>query len=271
MPYSLRRAKQLVYWPELNNEIKQYVLSSKVCDRFKNSNIKEPLQHHKVAKLPFEFISSGILTYGGKDYDFVFDHYSKWLEIIKINFKTAQEVIQQLKKIISTHVYPQIIYSDNQPYSSDVFKQFCVMYNINLLTSSPRYPQSNGPAERAVQAAKQMLRIADFEKKEILDILLDKWNTLKPKVQVNDENRMLNYQANYKDIMIKELNLKMSLMQIMMWLSYVIKLQNGQIVRRTSYHLRHTKEQLYIDNYEDTDDIILGASSNEKEETIKDS
>jgi transposase InsO family protein len=74
----------------------------------------------------------------------VFDHYSKWLEIIKINFKTAQEV---------THGYQQLIYSDNQLYSSDVFKQFCVMHNINLLTSSPRYPQSNGTAERAIQTA----------------------------------------------------------------------------------------------------------------------
>jgi len=56
-----------------------------------------------VAKLLFEIISSDILTYGGKDYVIVFDHYSKWLEIIKINFKIAQEVIQQLKKIFSTH------------------------------------------------------------------------------------------------------------------------------------------------------------------------
>jgi len=56
--------------------------------------------------------------------------------------------------------------------------------------------------------------------------------------------------------------------------SYVVKLQNGQIVRRTSYHLRHTKGQHYVENYEDNDDIILGASSNEKvvnEKKIKDS
>lgn len=60
------RAKQLIYWPGFDNEIKQYVLSCKVCDRFKNCNTKEPLEHHKMAKLPFEIISSDILTYGGK-------------------------------------------------------------------------------------------------------------------------------------------------------------------------------------------------------------
>jgi len=56
--------------------------------------------------------------------------------------------------------------------------------------------------------------------------------------------------------------------------SYVVKLLNGQIVWRTSYHLRHTKGQHYIENYEDNDDIILGVSCDEKvmsEKKVKDS
>jgi len=33
------RDKQLVYWPRLKSEVKQYVLNCKTCDRFKNANL----------------------------------------------------------------------------------------------------------------------------------------------------------------------------------------------------------------------------------------
>lgn len=56
------------------------------------------------------------------------------------------------------------------------------MYNINLLMSSPRYSQSNGMVERAVQTAKQMLRKAEFENKMILDILLEYRCTTIPQI-----------------------------------------------------------------------------------------
>ncbi|VVC34558.1 Integrase, catalytic core,Ribonuclease H-like domain [Cinara cedri] len=138
---TLLRAKQLVYWPELNNELQLFVLKYNKCDRFKNSNIKEPLIPHLVSKLPFEVI-----------------------KLFRFNKKTARRIILHFRSVFNTHNYPKIIYSDNQPFSSSEFKSFCGVYNIKLITSSPRYSQSNGVTERAVLTAKQMLRKANFKK-----------------------------------------------------------------------------------------------------------
>lgn len=57
-------------------------------------------------------------------------------------------------------------------------------------------------------------------------------------------------------------------------MSYVVKLQNGQIVRCTSYHLRHTSGQYFKEECEDNDDIILGVNGDKElasEDKFKDS
>ncbi|KAK9719387.1 hypothetical protein QE152_g22683 [Popillia japonica] len=46
-------------------------------------------------------------------------------------------------------------------YSSYEFKTFAKEWNFNICTSSPRYPKSNGLAERAVGICKGMLRKCD--------------------------------------------------------------------------------------------------------------
>lgn len=118
------RTKQLVYWPGLKNEIKQIVSNCQTCDKFKNENLKEPLITHEEPSLPFEIISTDILTYYGKNYVGLIDLYSKWLEIVKIMNKTAKEIISHLKQIFSIHGYPRVIFADNQPFNLLELKQF---------------------------------------------------------------------------------------------------------------------------------------------------
>ena len=49
---------------------------------------------------------------------------------------------------------PEVIGSDNGPeFDSSAFKKFAKHYGFKHITSSPRYPQSNDPAERAAQGA----------------------------------------------------------------------------------------------------------------------
>jgi hypothetical protein len=38
------RARQCIYWPNINNDIKNLVLNCEICLKFRNSNIKEPLR-----------------------------------------------------------------------------------------------------------------------------------------------------------------------------------------------------------------------------------
>ncbi|KAK9739152.1 hypothetical protein QE152_g9280 [Popillia japonica] len=72
--------------------------------------------------------------------------------------KTATEVISKLKVIFATHGIPTIFVSDNVPFNSLEFKNFAKDWDFDLITSNPKYPQSNGLAERAVGICKNILR-----------------------------------------------------------------------------------------------------------------
>ena len=86
------------------------------------------------------------------------DYYSWFIEIAKLTLTTAVGVISHLKSIFTCHRIPEVVVSDNGPqYSSAVFEEFSKEYEFDHVTSSPKYPQANGEAERAVKTTKQLL------------------------------------------------------------------------------------------------------------------
>jgi len=67
-----------------------------------------------------------------------------------------------LKSIFARHGIPDTVISDNGPqYSATVFSNFSKEYGFTHVTSSPRYPQANGEAERAVKTVKELLKKND--------------------------------------------------------------------------------------------------------------
>ena len=87
------------------------------------------------------------------------DYYSRYPEIAKLSSTTSSAVITVLKSVFARHGIPEVVRSDNGPqYSSKEFSQFASSYGFQHITSSPRYPQSNGQAERIVRIVKKMLK-----------------------------------------------------------------------------------------------------------------
>lgn len=67
------------------------------------------------------------------------------------------DIIVPLKSIFARHGIPEM--SDNGPqFSGQAFTSFADSYGFRLITSSPRFPQSNGEAERMVQTVKNLLK-----------------------------------------------------------------------------------------------------------------
>lgn len=73
---TILRAKQLVYWNAMDNEIKHFVDKCYTCAKYRNANVKESLISHVAPTLPFEMVSCDIFTFGGNDYLVIIDHYS---------------------------------------------------------------------------------------------------------------------------------------------------------------------------------------------------
>ena len=89
----------------------------------------------------------------------IIDYYSRYIETAKLSSESSSEVIQHAKSIFAGRGIPKQIISDNGPqYSSLEFKKFAEEYGFLHTTSSPKFPQSNSEAERAVKTVKAMLK-----------------------------------------------------------------------------------------------------------------
>ena len=98
----------------------------------------------------------------------VVDYYSKYPLVRKLKDFSSQEIINLTKQIFGKQGIPERLISDNGlHYSSTLFKQFSKEWGFEHYTSSPRYPQSNGLAERCVQAIKSAMQEATSSNRDL--------------------------------------------------------------------------------------------------------
>ena len=83
--------------------------------------------------------------------------------------KKANAVIYALTEIFARYGIPEKVRSDNgPPFDCAEFTHFAKQWDIELVPTSPKYPQSNGDVERAVQTIKNILK----KEKELQKALL---------------------------------------------------------------------------------------------------
>ena len=94
-----------------------------------------------------------------------------------MNSKTAEATMKEMTQIFSRHGIPNTLVADNMPFNSKAFKRFAKEWDFSVVTSSPKYPQSNGLVERNVQTIKNLLRKAKEGMKDEQLALLEFRNT----------------------------------------------------------------------------------------------
>ncbi|KAL4083841.1 hypothetical protein QTP88_029157 [Uroleucon formosanum] len=155
------RARSLFYWKGLDKDIEEYIGNCAVCNKFRSENTKDPMICQEVPNLPFEKVACDILDYGKDTYLVLVDYYSGWLELNYLSSKTSSHIIKILKVIFSIHGIPKQLVADNMPFNSNEFHNFATDWEFAIATSSPRYPKSNGLAEKGVSIAKSILKRSD--------------------------------------------------------------------------------------------------------------
>lgn len=155
------RAKSAIFWPGMLREIEETVGKCSVCQRHRNAQQREPLLEYTVPNKPWTKIASDLFHFEGKDFLLVCDYYSKYFEVARLDETTSGKIIQHLKIIFARHGIPVYLVTDNGPqYASRTFKEFAQEWNIQHITTSPRFPRSNGFIERNVQTVKQLFKKA---------------------------------------------------------------------------------------------------------------
>lgn len=100
----------------------------------------------------------------------VIDYYSRYVEVAAMTKTTkSNEIIRALKSIFARHGIPEQVRSDNGPqFDSAEFSHFAKEWGFKHVTSSPRFPQSNGEVERGVRTVMNLLQKAKDPAKGLL-------------------------------------------------------------------------------------------------------
>ncbi|XP_013175717.1 PREDICTED: uncharacterized protein K02A2.6-like [Papilio xuthus] len=172
------RAREIMYWPSMSSQISDMVSHCQACLTYRKQNSKESLIPHEIPSRAWSKLGVDIFHFANKPYLLVVDYYSKYIEVNKLNTMTSWEVIDNLKNIFSRQGIPEILMSDNGPeFNSSYFKRFETEWKFRHITSSPRYPQSNGQVERTVQIVKNMLKKTHYDQTDFRLALLEYLNT----------------------------------------------------------------------------------------------
>jgi len=151
-----RRAQELFWWPGSSADISNYINNCEVC--IKASRVKhQPADESPLPEGSWVEVGTDVFEMNSKLYLLLVDYYSKWIEVRELDSQTTANVIKEFKSVFSCLGVPKILRSDNGPcYRSVEFSAFAEKWCFIHKTSSPRYPQSNGLAERSVGTIKSL-------------------------------------------------------------------------------------------------------------------
>ena len=175
------RAKQAVYWPGLNEQLEQLILNCLLCLKYSRSKKKTDESStlgQEVPITPWTKLATDPFHFEGQSYLLLVDYMSQFPIVRRLASMTAHQIADHFKQIISEYGWPETIISDNGPcYASKAFKKLMKEYNVNHVTSSPHYPQSNGLAEKYIQIVKNLFHKAKEEGQDLHKCLMTYRNT----------------------------------------------------------------------------------------------
>jgi transposase InsO family protein len=174
----LRRARELMYWPGMAQDIKQMADNCEACQRMKPCNQKETLQQHDDGRAPWMKIGTDLFEIQGRQYLVTVDYFSTYIEVDYLKTTTARDVITKLQGHFARYGVPAEIVSDQGPqYTSAEFRSMTEEWGIIHTMSSPGHHQSNGKAEAAVKTVKHMMYKCLEEDGNQYEALLELRNT----------------------------------------------------------------------------------------------
>ena len=155
----LRRAREHVFWPGMNKEVKEWIQTCEACREFEQTPCKETLISHEIPDSPWQKIAADLFTFKNKEYLVTVCYRSNFWEIDRLYNTKSSTVIKKLKAHLARYGIPKQLVTDNGPqFVSDEFRKFIEGWGIEHTTTSPHHSQANGKCEAAVKVAKRMLR-----------------------------------------------------------------------------------------------------------------
>lgn len=151
-----------VWWPNIDDQIEQFVRNCHACQENRPRQQEVPLFSWTVPTEPWSRIHIDYAgPFEGKSWLVIVDASTKWLEIKPTKDTSTTATIRLLRSVFAQFGLPRTIVSDNgSNFTSAEFKEFCDSNNIKHIRSTPYHAKTNGLAERAVRTFKERFTAA---------------------------------------------------------------------------------------------------------------
>jgi len=105
----LRRARELVFWPGMSAQIRQFIQSCPVCLTYSDKQQLETLCRHEIPHRPWQKVGTDLFEIKGRHYLVTVDYLSLFFEIDYLPDTTSQTVITKLKHHFARHGIPMLL------------------------------------------------------------------------------------------------------------------------------------------------------------------
>ena len=166
---TLDSLSRVYYWPKMNEEVKEYVKSCRICISNKSRNdhplgLLHPIPHppRRWQQVSMDLITQLPPTRTGLDAIFVVvDKHSKMIHCIPTTTTVTAPQLASLffREIVRLHGIPTSIISDRDPrFTSSFWSELWKRLGTKLAMSTAYHPQTDGQTERANRTIEDMLR-----------------------------------------------------------------------------------------------------------------
>ena len=174
----IRRARESMYSPRMSSELKDYISKCDICLTHRSAQTKETIIQHEIIARPWAKVGADLCDLSGRTLLVVCDYFSGFIEVERLQTTTTSAVSKALKVMFARYGVPTTLFTDNGPqFASAEFMAFTKVWGFQHVTSSPRYPQSNGKAENAVKTIKRLFTKSKEARQSEYQALLDWRNT----------------------------------------------------------------------------------------------
>ena len=105
----IRRARDTLFWPRMNKELKEYITKCDTYMSYLSSQTKEPLQQHEFPARPWSKVAADLCELNGRTLLVVCDYYRNYVEVSRVTALTSNGIIKEHKQIFARFGIPDVL------------------------------------------------------------------------------------------------------------------------------------------------------------------
>ena len=109
MGYSKARARETVYWPNINQYIEMLIEKCEVCQTYQKQQQNEPMIPSDIPIYPFQIVASDLFNRKNQDFVIVVDYYSKYWKTEGLYDTKSITMVKRMKKTFSRLGIPETL------------------------------------------------------------------------------------------------------------------------------------------------------------------